>query len=282
VGIFAADTFPATRHRPGWQGRFGAGALAVALLIAAVPVAATAAGGKPPTKPAAELYARGLELAGQKDYRWGRATLVSASQKDPNHPYAELVARLVEQVAAGKTSPDVLQLVVEGLQREAAGSASDAVERLSKAAALAPADALVRHLLGLVYEHGVKDDAKAMAAYRATLEADPKFVRASVALADILTRRGECDQAIAECSTAIVANARFAQAYVSRAQAYQAKGDLAKATADFEKALQLRPTAAVYRLLAAVHEKAGRTKDAEAARAAADKLDQGAGAGTGQ
>jgi tetratricopeptide (TPR) repeat protein len=257
--------------RPVWKHYLEAGALALVLVVtsAAAAGAATAA-------PDAQ-YTRGLQLAGNKDYRAARATFQAAVIATPDHPYAGAMMRLMERAKANKIAPDAAQLVVEGLVAERAGNPQAAVERIARAATLAPGDANVQYLLGVVYQRGVKDDAKALAAYRSATELDAAYEGAYLAMADILSSRGDCTQAIDQCTRVIKLNDRSARAFLTRGKAYQTNGELDKAAADFERSIQIHPAAESYRLLAVVYEKTGRTKEAAAARAAADKLEENAG-----
>jgi tetratricopeptide (TPR) repeat protein len=237
---------------------------------------AAAAGGAAAAAPDAQ-YARGLELAGKKEYRAARATFQAAAIAAPDHPYAGAMMQLMERARAHKIAPDAAQLVVEGLVAERAGNPQGAAERIARAAALAPADANVQFLLGVVYQRGVKDDAKALAAFRSATELDAKYESAYLAMADIHSSRGECTQTIDQCTRAIKLNNRSARAFLTRGKAYQTNGELDKAAADFERSIQIDPAPESYRLLATVYEKAGRTKEASAARATADKLEKDAG-----
>ena len=86
-----------------------------------------------------------------------------------------------------------------------------------------------------------RDAVKAMEAFTAALEADPRNVQASYERGRLLLVIGEPQNAVADFTTAILGDPAFGRAYVGRAQAKLVLKDAKSAIADFDQAIVVAP-----------------------------------------
>lgn len=86
-----------------------------------------------------------------------------------------------------------------------------------------------------------RDAVKAMEAFTAALEADPRNVEAAYERGRLLLVIGEPGNAVADFTTAILGDPAFGRAYVGRAQAKLVLKDAKSAIADFDEAISVAP-----------------------------------------
>lgn len=86
-----------------------------------------------------------------------------------------------------------------------------------------------------------RDAVKAMEAFTAALEADPRNVEAAYERGQLLLVIGQPQYAIADFTTAALGDPTFGRAYVGRARAKLMLNNVKSATADFDKAIAVAP-----------------------------------------
>jgi tetratricopeptide (TPR) repeat protein len=113
-----------------------------------------------------------------------------------------------------------------------------------------PNDGEVAYLLGVCYEN-LKQEARAREQYEAAIEKAPSRIPAYVALARLLRKGGQTDQATGIMNRLVQANPKSHEAYLERALYRKQVGDITGAAADVNWALAEAPHDAAVLLLAA-------------------------------
>lgn len=125
-----------------------------------------------------------------------------------------------------------------------------------------------------------RDPVKAMEAFTAALEADPRNVQAAYERGRLLLVIGQPQYAIADFTTVVVVDPAFGRAYAGRGQAKAMLNNAKSATVDFDKAIAVSPKdVEVYVARAAFRARTGdfpgARADLENAKALADAATAG-------
>ena len=146
--------------------------------------------------------------------------------------------------------------------RKRAGVVEDAFMYLKKYAALKPGDAPAQLALGdMLYDR--KDNAGALAAYRAVLKADPTAKGFYKKYVELVTKNGTRLEITSALNGAIAANEADAGMYIALGDIYKGEALCTKAIPLYNKASQLDPkNGAVLTSLAECQAKSGSISDA--------------------
>ena len=108
-----------------------------------------------------------------------------------------------------------------GDARQAKGQFDDAIREYNRALAIDPDNAPVYFNLGKIYFAEKNEYHEAVAAYRRSIELDPTYIEAHLALADILEEKGLYEEAVARYRTALTLQPDHAEAYYGLAIALE-------------------------------------------------------------
>jgi tetratricopeptide (TPR) repeat protein len=134
---------------------------------------------------------------------------------------------------------DAAALHLLGVLAHHAGRA-DAVEMLSQAAALDPANAEFHYNLGVALQTLGRTD-EAAASYRQALQLQPHRAEAHNNLGHTLLVRGRLDDALACFEQALRLRPDYPEAHHNRGETLRLQGKLAEAATSLQEALRLRP-----------------------------------------
>lgn len=168
---------------------------------------------------ASEALARAVELDG--DVLAARLAFARALEKSGKIDDAAFQLLKAERLAPGDPRP----LKELGAVFYRKGLYDKSVQFLTRARALAPADARVWYALGLTQE-ARRDPGAAIAAYREAVQLDPKFADAKKTLADVLASMGEHEQAIAVLDDLLRLERTNEQAAINREVLSKALGEM--------------------------------------------------------
>jgi len=155
----------------------------------------------------------------------------------------------------------------------------DAAEKSLTAALAKKANlATARFNLGLVYEEKGQPE-KAIGAYQAELQSNPKAYRASFNLAKLLQKAGRQEEAVTYFKKAVDLQADFGTGQLYLAKALLDEGDLSGAERWARQGLRNKPDPRLaplgHYVLADVYNRQGRRADADREMAAAKRMRRG-------
>jgi tetratricopeptide (TPR) repeat protein len=149
---------------------------------------------------------------------------------------AEKIYRAV--LAHNSNNPDALHLL--GALAGQAGRLDEAIDLMSRATAIEPAQAVYHFNLSEVYRRAEKFDAAISSARRA-IQLNPKFAKAYFNMALALTAVRKLDDAISACRRAIELEPGFIQAYYHLGNTLDSLGQFEDAIAVFRRMRNLQP-----------------------------------------
>ncbi len=158
-------------------------------------------------------------------------------------------------------NPEVFQTLFDLASKDSAQK-NEAASYLQKYVALKPSDAAAQKNLGdLLFD--LKNNAGALAAYRAAIAADPAIKGFYKRYVELVLIKGTPEELVKALTGAINAQEADATMYASLGSVYQKEGNCAKAVEMFQKSIQLDPKdLAVLSSLAQCQAKTGNVSEA--------------------